>query len=125
MKLPRSFLDEIERRCSPREECVALLFGIGGEVSSWVWLKNVARSAIEFKVDPEEFYSALAEAEARGAELLAIFHTHPGPPVPSDLDLKYMRLWRVVWIIANVYTLELAGWMATPWGIKPINVEGI
>lgn len=110
MKAPRAFLEEAKRRCSPGEECPALLFGRGDVATKWRWMDNVLHSPAAFKLDPEEMYAALLQAEREGLELVAIFHTHPGPPAPSPHDLKYMAIWRVIWIIANVYTWEAAAW---------------
>ncbi|MEM3327150.1 MAG: Mov34/MPN/PAD-1 family protein, partial [Thermoproteus sp.] len=83
MDVPRKFLDEARRRCTPREECAALLFGAGGRVELWTWLENVAGSPYEFKLRPEDVYKAIVDFEKFGAELIAIFHTHLGPPTPS------------------------------------------
>lgn len=110
MRIPKEFLEEARRRCTPREECVALLFGRGDAVTKWRWARNVAGSPVAFRIDPEEMYSAMAEAEEEGLELLGIFHTHPGPPIPSGVDLKYMRLWPVVWVISSMYSWRTAAW---------------
>ncbi|MGC8582787.1 MAG: M67 family metallopeptidase [Thermoproteus sp.] len=110
MRVPRRFVEEARERCSPREECAALLFGTGDSASRWTWVENVAKSPVEFKLDPERVYGAIADAERLGLELVAIFHTHPGAPVPSPLDLKYMKMWPVVWIIGRAGTMELKAW---------------
>ena len=79
-------------RCTPGAECAALLFGRGDVVEAWRWMRNVLNSPAAFRLDAEEMYKALAEAEGAGRELVAIFHTHPGPPDPSPLDVRYMFL---------------------------------
>ncbi|MEZ0319968.1 MAG: M67 family metallopeptidase [Pyrobaculum sp.] len=110
MKLPATFIQEARARCRPEAECVALLFGRDDAVTAWRWVRNAAASPVAFRIDPEELYTALREAEELGLDLLAIFHTHPGPPVPSAQDLRHMALWRVVWVIADIYTWEVAAW---------------
>ncbi|MEM1572679.1 Mov34/MPN/PAD-1 family protein [Pyrobaculum sp.] len=110
MRIPREFLEEARRRCTPQEECVALLFGRDNAVAKWRWVRNLAGSPVAFRIDPEEMYRAITEAEEEGLELLAIFHTHPGPPTPSSVDLKYMRLWPVVWIISNTFSWKTTAW---------------
>ncbi len=50
-------------------------------------------------VDPSSLVKALAEAERADMELVAIFHEHLGPPAPSPIDAKYMKYWRVPWVI--------------------------
>ncbi|MEZ0248975.1 MAG: M67 family metallopeptidase [Thermoproteus sp.] len=123
MDVPRRFLDEAERRCTPREECAALLFGTGDRVELWRWLENAAGSPYEFKLRPEDVYKAVVDAEALGAELVAIFHTHPGPPTPSRVDLKYMMMWPVVWIIRDVYTGEVRGWRLRGARLESVNIN--
>ena len=110
MKIPAAFIQEARARCRPEAECVALLFGRGGAAAAWRWVRNAAASPVAFKIDPEELYAALREAEEVGLELVAIFHTHPGPPAPSAQDLRHMALWKVIWVIADVYTWDLAAW---------------
>lgn len=120
MKIPQTFLKEAAERCKPEAECVALLFGHGEIVKTWRWLKNVLESPTAFRLDPEELYRALTEAEEKGLSLLAIFHTHPGPPTPSPIDLRYMKIWRVVWVISNVYTWETAAWRLDERGLVKV-----
>ncbi|HII46544.1 M67 family metallopeptidase [Pyrobaculum aerophilum] len=124
MKVPKAFLEEARKKCAPEAECVALIFGISDTALSWRWMKNVAASPVFFKLDPEEVYKAIVEAEERGEELLAIFHTHPGPPTPSWEDVRHMRLWPVTWIIANVFDWHISAWRIDG-GLKTIPLEFI
>ncbi|MFN7105051.1 MAG: M67 family metallopeptidase [Pyrobaculum sp.] len=110
IKIPTAFLQEAREVCSPEVECPALLFGRRDTVYSWRWAKNLLRDKYAFEIDPEEMYRYIREGEETGLELLAIFHTHPGEPKPSRLDLRHMRLWKIPWIIANIYTWQVAGW---------------
>ncbi len=64
-------------------------------------MRNVLRSTTEFHIDPVELYNTYMEAERRGLNVIGIFHSHPAPPYPSFLDMKYMRLNPVVWLIAS------------------------
>lgn len=123
MRIPRELVDELKARCDPGEECAALLFGVGDSVKAWRWMRNVAESPIVFKLDPEEVYAALKTAEEAGLELIALFHTHPGAPVPSPVDVKYMKMWRVVWVIANVYTAELRAWRLAGNRLEEVDIE--
>ena len=88
MKILARLLEEARQRCSPVAECPALLFGREETVLTWSWLRNVLNSPTAFLLDPEETYRAITDAEASGLELVAIFHTHPGPlpPAPSTLN---------------------------------------
>lgn len=111
------FLVEYAKKELPYE-AVAILLGIrrNGEFLVKVLrpVKNVLRSTIEFQVDPIELYSAYLEAEKRGLEVIGIFHSHPAPPHPSPLDVKYMRLNPVVWLIAS----------SINWAIKAFIFKG-
>ncbi|NWF97129.1 MAG: M67 family metallopeptidase [Candidatus Thorarchaeota archaeon] len=91
-------------RCRPYE-APALLFGRAEQGELFVTrvelMKNTLESTAAFEIDPEEEYRLLVEAEQRGEEMLAIFHSHPAPPRPSSSDLANMRLNPVVWLIAS------------------------
>ena len=91
--------------CLPLES-VALLFGVIEEHSVVVKRIECVRNesdnaATSFYVNPEEEYQLLIDAEARGEELVGIFHSHPAAPMPSSSDLNNMRLNPVVWLIAS------------------------
>ena len=87
-------------------EAAALLFGNvqGYSVSvNRVELvhNEAASSRTSFMVNPEIQYQLLIEAEERGEDIVAIFHSHPAPPFPSSRDLQNMKLNPVVWLIAS------------------------
>ncbi len=91
--------------CLPLES-VALLFGVIEEhlvvVTRIECVRNESdKAATSFYVNPEEEYKLLIDAEARGEELVGIFHSHPAVPIPSSSDLDNMRLNPVVWLIAS------------------------
>ncbi|MFP3200283.1 peptidase [Thermoproteus sp. CP80] len=122
MRVPRAFVEEARGRCNPDEECAALLFGVGDAARRWAWMENAARSPVEFRLDPERVYRAIADAERLGLELVAIFHTHPGAPVPSPLDLRHMAMWPVVWIIGDVRTMELRAWRLERGVLREVDI---
>jgi proteasome lid subunit RPN8/RPN11 len=123
VKIPTKFLEEAKLKCRPEAECPALLFGRGETVLDWRWLRNVLNSPVAFLLDPEEMYRVLTEAEVSGLELVAIFHTHPGPPTPSPADLRHMKLWPVVWVIADVYTWRVAAWRLEGGEVATVQLE--
>ena len=91
--------------CLPLES-VALLFGvIRGHlvvVTRIECVRNESdKAATSFYVNPEEEYQLLIDAEAQGAELVGIVHSHPAAPIPSSSDLDNMRLNPVVWLISS------------------------
>jgi proteasome lid subunit RPN8/RPN11 len=98
-----SFLKEEVRGLYPAEAC-ALLFGRLSEeevyVERVVSVKNVLQSTTSFEIDPREFYEAFMKASNDRLEFVGFFHSHPAAAAPSDVDLKFMRLWGdSVWLI--------------------------
>lgn len=64
--------------------------------------KNIEDSSVRFEMDPWDIVVAHLVAEKYRLDLVAVFHTHPcGKSIPSRLDLRGMKLWRVPWIIAS------------------------
>ena len=87
-------------------EAAALIFGNVSEYSIHATqielvLNESSSTVTSFKVNPEEQYRLLIEAEERDEELVCIFHSHPAPPYPSKTDRRNMRLNPVVWLIAS------------------------
>ncbi len=98
-------LREESRRCYPVEAC-ALLFGelIRGDavVKKILLVPNILKSPVEFEVAPEEVIHAFEQAELEGLEFIGFFHSHPAPPKPSGVDIKFMRLWpEDVWLVLS------------------------
>lgn len=103
-------------------EAVAFLLGsregdkfIADEI---VKVSNAAKSSVEFDVDPQELYGVYS----RGREIVCIFHSHPGPPVPSKIDVFYMKLNPVPWLIASSVTDELRAYVLNG-GVSEIRVR--
>lgn len=47
-----------------------------------------------YRIDPQEVLEAEQAAEARGLEIVGIFHSHPDhPPEPSEFDLEWSLPW--------------------------------
>jgi len=75
----------------PNEAC-GLLAGLAGRVLAVYPGTNVLHSPVEYKMDPREQVRAFLDMEARGWELLAIYHSHPagpGEPSPTDIARAY------------------------------------
>ena len=79
-----------EARAAAPAECCGLLIGAAGEVHESLSLSNVAaRPAVEYEAEPSELLRALLDIEARGLELLALYHSHPaGETLPSARDIR-------------------------------------
>ena len=107
-------------------EAVAVLLGIQKEGKFIVRvvrpMKNVLRSTTEFHVDPAELYNTYMEAEEQGLNVIGIFHSHPAPPYPSFLDMKYMKLNPIVWLIASSIDWNMKAFILKN-GLKDVNMK--
>jgi len=72
---------------SPLEAC-GLLAGRGERVESTLPIANADRSPARFRMDALEQLRAFDWMEARGLDLVGIFHSHPaGPSATSPTDI--------------------------------------
>ena len=76
------------RAQAPLEAC-GILAGASGRVRGTYRLRNTSASPrTNYLADPEQQLKAFQDAEARGLELLAIYHSHPeSPAYPSETDV--------------------------------------
>lgn len=71
----------------PLEAC-GMLAGSGEAVTEVIPVENILRSPTAFEMEPRQQVRAMLDLEARGLQLLAIYHSHPGgPQVPSPTDV--------------------------------------
>lgn len=101
----------------PNESC-ALLFGNEKdgtfEVSDVFLAENQDDSPINFTISNEDLLKGYQEADARGLDVIGIFHSHPHSEArPSSTDRKFMEVNPVAWLIfsnkldqLNAYVLE-------------------
>jgi len=110
-------LRDESRKIHPIEAC-ALLFGrrIDGEfvVTRVVIMSNVLESCIRFEADPQMVFNAFEQADQDELQFIGLFHSHPAPASPSEVDLKYMRLWgEAVWLILSSNDGNIAAFQLT------------
>jgi len=120
-------LREEARRSHPVEAC-ALLFGklVKGNavVTKIVTTPNILRSTVRFEVDPHVVYAAFEQADQEGLQFIGLFHSHPAPPNPSAVDLKYMRLWGdAVWLISSSIDGNIAAFQMVNSEIHEIAIK--
>lgn len=88
--LTKQHLDEMIRHVSeqtPLEAC-GLLAGDAGRVEAVLAMANAAQSHARFRIDPQEQLRAFEWIDARGLDLVGIFHSHPvGPAMVSAIDI--------------------------------------
>jgi proteasome lid subunit RPN8/RPN11 len=72
---------------APLEAC-GLLAGKDARVEKVIEVRNQARSAVRYAMDPVEQWNAFQWIDSHGLDLVGIFHSHPnGPAVPSPTDI--------------------------------------
>jgi proteasome lid subunit RPN8/RPN11 len=110
-------------------ECCGLLGGSAARVSSIHPLRNASASETHYNADPQDLINAVVELRSRGAEILAIYHSHPRwQAVPSLTDLRENHYGSVPRIIVSllgpvpdvrVWRLDPDSYEALSWQIVP------
>ena len=110
-------------------ECCGLLGGFAPLVSSFHPLRNASASEVRYDADPRDLIAAVQSLRARGAEILAIYHSHPRwAAIPSQTDLAENHYGEVPRIIVSllgeapevrVWRLGADSFEELPWAITP------
>ena len=98
-------------------ECCGLLGGLGPLVSSFHPMRNASSSEVRYDADPRDLIEAVQTLRARGAEILAIYHSHPRwAAIPSRTDLVENHYGDVPRIIVSllVEPPEVRAWRLDP-----------
>jgi len=103
------------------EECCGLLLGHFEERSKMVTESRRMGNAFvkeeryhRYTIDPKEFLSVETEAEARGLEVVGIYHSHPNAPAkPSQFDTSHAwpALSYVVIEVRNAQAIDTRSWI--------------
>jgi len=92
LQIPRDIHDKMVAHCVREAplECCGILGGMAPRVSSFHPLRNTAAaSETRYDADPGDLIDAVVALRQRGAEILAIYHSHPHwEAVPSATDLR-------------------------------------
>jgi len=110
LKIKRQDLESIEKHALKvfPLECCGLLIGKAGkeifDVKEIVQAENVQKSEVSFEADAELVYRAIDAAEAKGLELIGIYHSHPNMGAYiSAADAGIIKLWpNVVWLVLGI-----------------------
>jgi proteasome lid subunit RPN8/RPN11 len=90
LRLTRDQMDRMQRHIeaeAPLEAC-GLLAGHAARVESVLEVRNQLHSPVRFVMDPVGQLQAFEWIEARGLDLLGIYHSHPaGPETVSEADI--------------------------------------
>jgi proteasome lid subunit RPN8/RPN11 len=105
--LPKHLLKQLVEHANNNrpKETVALIAGQEQEgkiyCSKVFTTRNIDESTVSFTADPHSLLEIYQEIDQQDLELVAIFHTHPAPAKPSEVDKHYMKTNPVVWLISN------------------------
>ena len=110
-------------------ECCGLLGGIKPVVSSFHPLRNASASETRYDADPRDLIAAVQDLRARGAEILAIYHSHPRwAAIPSQTDLRENHYGDVPRIIVSLLSdqPEVRVWRLDPTRFEELSwvIEG-
>ena len=96
-------------------------------VSSFHPLRNAAASETRYDADPRDLIAAVRALRSRGAQILAIYHSHPKwPAIPSGTDLREIYYEDVPRIIVSllgpeaevrIWRLEAERFEELPWRV--------
>ena len=123
-----SMLRREARKAYPLEAC-GLLFGKFADkteavVTKIVVTSNALKSTTRFEIDPETFYDALTRADKGGLKLIGLFHSHPAPAEPSQVDVEFMRLWNgAVWLILSLTENEFAAFQMINGKVRSATIK--
>ena len=90
-------------RHAPEEAC-GLLAGNGARVELVIGVPNSLRSPVRFRMEPRAQWRAFQRLEAKGLELIGIYHSHPnGPdhPSPTDIAENMYPVVSIIWYLAG------------------------
>jgi [CysO sulfur-carrier protein]-S-L-cysteine hydrolase len=137
LEIPRDLHDAMVAHCLREAplECCGLLGGFAPRVSSLHPLRNAAASETRYDADPHDLIAAVVALRERGAEILAIYHSHPRwEAVPSKTDLRENHYGPVPRIIVSLleevpvvrtWRLDPDSYEELPWRIvEPIGPAG-
>lgn len=99
-------LARIAKDALPNESC-ALLLGDNDKVLKILPMRNIDESPVTFSIEPAELLHAYNLAESKGMQVIAIFHSHPAKPWPSSIDIKFMEINPIVWVIYSTTESQL------------------
>ena len=112
--LKQAHLDSMTRHVAERAplEACGLLAGREGRVESVIEMENADQSHAHFRMDALAQLRAFEWIEARGLDLVGIFHSHPaGPEAVSPTDIAEAA-YAVVHIVLSRPHGEQSEWQA-------------
>jgi [CysO sulfur-carrier protein]-S-L-cysteine hydrolase len=109
IQLPTTMRDQIvnhARREAPRE-CCGVIVGPAGEFRMLHELKNTYEGVDFYEPEPNQLFQVYREADARGWEFSALYHSHPvSVAYPSQRDVEHAGWPDSVYIICSLENPE-------------------
>jgi proteasome lid subunit RPN8/RPN11 len=103
--LPSTMREQIfdhARREAPRE-CCGVIVGPIGELREFLELTNTYEGVDFYEPEPNQLFKVYREAEERGWEFTAIYHSHPvSVAYPSQRDVEHAGWPDSVYIICSL-----------------------
>jgi proteasome lid subunit RPN8/RPN11 len=115
----------------PDEACGLLVGSYGGEEATHIFLtENAAASALIYEIDPKEMLGVDRAAQALGADIMGVFHSHTHTdayPSPTDVAQALDRGWHYVLVSLRdthpvVRSYAIVGGVITE---EPVVVPGL
>ena len=89
-------------------ECCGLLAGVGRRVTHLFRGRNIDQSPFTYRLDPHEQLQFFKDIDARGLELLGIYHSHTrSPAYPSRTDVAKAYYPDVAYVIVSLQNREM------------------
>jgi proteasome lid subunit RPN8/RPN11 len=94
----KKMLADVRAR-APQEAC-GLVAGLENTCLAVYPLSNILHSPTSYQIDPQEQFDTFQLIEAKGWDLLAIYHSHPmGPPGLSPRDIAEAFYPQVIYLV--------------------------
>lgn len=109
----------------PKEACGFLLgrsLEDGFVVIKILPAANMLDSALAFEISPSEVFKAFDEADRLGLEVIGVYHSHPAPPKPSGIDLHYMKVNPMVWLIISTLNGSIGAYYSSGEGVVKLEI---
>jgi proteasome lid subunit RPN8/RPN11 len=110
IEIPKAVVQQIIQQArdeAPLEAC-GYLGGTGNVVTAIYPMTNADHSSEHYSLDPEEQFKVLREAQDKGLDLIAVYHTHPAtPPRMSAEDIRLAYDTSVLYVIYSLQTDSL------------------
>ena len=93
--LEKRYADELvsHAKAEAPNECCGILAGVEGTITKLYRARNTENSPLRYNLDPRELFRIVKEIEAKGWEILGIYHSHTHTKAyPSATDIE-LALW--------------------------------